>query len=183
MKNSGRTGFTLIELLIVVAIVSILATIAIPSLQTGYVRAKISRAHSDMKTLYQSLYSYYLDTRHFPPEDAPYQIFRIPSHLTSPIAYMQQLPHDPFASIDVKNPDYFPEVWRRYVYQNFSQYFDVVVGCGIYTEDKDYARFGPWLLNSVGPDHVYSGGITFHVSNGMQSVGDLHCSYRYSITQ
>ncbi len=48
-------AFTLIELLIVVAIIAILAAIAVPNFLEAQMRAKISRAQADMRTLHTGL--------------------------------------------------------------------------------------------------------------------------------
>jgi general secretion pathway protein G len=47
----GQAGFTLIELLIVVAIIAILATIAIPLYANTQQRARIAKAQGDMRAI------------------------------------------------------------------------------------------------------------------------------------
>jgi prepilin-type N-terminal cleavage/methylation domain-containing protein len=59
-------GFTLIELLIVVAIIAILAAIAVPNFLEAQVRSKVSRAHSDMRSLATAIESYMVDNNKFP---------------------------------------------------------------------------------------------------------------------
>ncbi|MFH1742052.1 MAG: prepilin-type N-terminal cleavage/methylation domain-containing protein [bacterium] len=57
----GEKGFTLIELLIVVAIIGILAAIAVPNFMNARVRAKVSKAVSEEKTLAEACFMYALD--------------------------------------------------------------------------------------------------------------------------
>ncbi|MFH0792777.1 MAG: prepilin-type N-terminal cleavage/methylation domain-containing protein [bacterium] len=94
-----RSAFTLIELLIVVAIIAILAAIAVPNLLEAQIRAKTTRAKSEMRVIAGALEAYQVDNNRYPET---YVIPRwerfIP--LTTPIAYMTTIPLDPFCMVD-----------------------------------------------------------------------------------
>jgi len=60
-------GFTLIELLIVVAIIGILAAIAVPNFLNAQVRAKVARAESEIRSLKNSLESFFIDNNSYMP--------------------------------------------------------------------------------------------------------------------
>ncbi len=64
--RSKRKAFTLIELLIVVAIIAILATIAIPNVLEALVRARVSRVKADMRTIATALDAYFSDHNSYP---------------------------------------------------------------------------------------------------------------------
>lgn len=112
-----KKAFTLIELLIVVAIIAILAAIAVPNFLEAQVRSKVSRVHSDMRTLATALEAYYVDENNYPgisghdPEDGEAYRYFAPwvftakgsgtAHawlqgITTPIAYLSSFPDDPF---------------------------------------------------------------------------------------
>lgn len=57
-KNKNRGGFTLIEVLVVVLIIGILSSIALPQYQKSVVKARIAEAKILVNTLYYSLERY-----------------------------------------------------------------------------------------------------------------------------
>ena len=69
MRNPQR-GFTLIELMIVVAIIGILASVAIPAYQRYLVRAQISEGLNMTGPLQTAVAEYNMDTGAFPADNA-----------------------------------------------------------------------------------------------------------------
>ena len=110
----SRKGFTLIELLIVVAIIGILAAIAIPNFLEAQIRSKVARAKAEIRNLAVNIETYYIDHNSYPfpqvnviDDDSPcsgcdaadFQVGyagKVPTILTTPIAYTSSLPMDPF---------------------------------------------------------------------------------------
>ncbi len=147
-----RYGFTLIELLIVVAIISILSSIAVPNFLEAQTRAKVSRAKADMATLGTALEIYIVDHSVYPrrrhPEYergryAPLLTTRMDDMrvITTPVAYLTRLPVDVF-EMAVPPP------------LNLIDYFDceqtnVLAG---QVQGKKDAGVRYWMLLSVGPD-------------------------------
>jgi len=66
VKN--KKGFTLIELLVVVAIMGLLASLAIVSLNTARARARDARRVADVKQIQTALELYYMDNYKYPAE-------------------------------------------------------------------------------------------------------------------
>ncbi|NQU44909.1 prepilin-type N-terminal cleavage/methylation domain-containing protein, partial [bacterium] len=67
IQSKAHRAFTLIELLIVVAIIAILAGIAVPNFLEAQVRAKVSKAKSDLRTVATGLEAYHVDNNRYPP--------------------------------------------------------------------------------------------------------------------
>jgi type IV pilus assembly protein PilA len=63
------SGFTLIELMIVVAIIGILASIAIPAYQDYTIRAQVTESFSIVGEMKLSIKDYYKDRGTFPPDN------------------------------------------------------------------------------------------------------------------
>lgn len=66
LNVSDQKGFTLIELMIVVAIIGILSTIALPHFTKYRCRAQNSQAISDLRNLRLDLEGYHLETKTYP---------------------------------------------------------------------------------------------------------------------
>ena len=131
-----KAGFTLIELLIVVAIIGILAAIAVPNFLNAQTRAQIARIEADAKSTATALEQYRLDQNAYPVDATnrnPIGLYM----LTTPVAYMSQLPLDVFVP---------------------ASYFDDGSGEAIGpflemgTDTGAERQLGTWSLSSAGPD-------------------------------
>ncbi len=107
-------GFTLIELLISITVISILIGMGALSWNSGQVKSRDSRRKADLKTIAQSLDSYFLQNGEYPPKGAVGtvcgQIYNL-SYLGTTIssllvpAFLPKLPLDP--TYPSSTSDYF----------------------------------------------------------------------------
>ncbi len=70
MMTARRNGFTLIELMIVIAILGILSTLALPSFQDRVMRAQVEEALGLAQFARQGVAEYYAKTRSIPKDNA-----------------------------------------------------------------------------------------------------------------
>ena len=102
LNNRKSRGFTLIELLIVIAIILILIAIALPNFLEAQIRARVTRAKAEIRTLAISMEAYFLDWKYYPSFSFPNYTVQFDRRvrgltwLTSSIAYITSLPEDPF---------------------------------------------------------------------------------------
>lgn len=103
-------GFTLIELMIVVSIVGILATIAIPSYQSSLIKARETVLRQDLFTLRELLDHHRADKGKYPPS--------LDGLVTA--GYLRALPKDPFTNS--------PGSWQQIIEPTEGGIFDVYSG-------------------------------------------------------
>jgi len=160
-----QKGFTLIELLIVVAIIAILAAIAVPNFLEAQTRSKVSRVKADMRSTATAIESYYVDWNKYPEAFAAAagpgfsvdaasrtknpRIVRLRG-VTTPIAYITQVPQDVFSREETTVPG------RT----------NADVRCLLYADRATYARFVP---NALDPT-ASTTGATYRVLWGEQYI-------------
>lgn len=138
-----RGGFTLIELLIVIAIILILIAIALPNFLEAQIRARVTKAKGEMRSLGIAMESYYLDWNFYPTEherDTLNRLQRGFSWLTSPNAYITSLPLDPFAEFGAD-----AQIGRAVTYES---------GGFEYNDPRCFPCMATWAIFSNGPDVV-----------------------------
>ncbi|MBV9073521.1 MAG: prepilin-type N-terminal cleavage/methylation domain-containing protein [Acidobacteria bacterium] len=86
LGRSSRKGFTLIELMIVISIILILVSIAVPMYQASVIRAKEAVLRQDLKTMRDQIDNYTMDK-----EKAPQSLQDLVDG-----GYLRSIPKDPF---------------------------------------------------------------------------------------
>ena len=176
-------AFTLIELLIVVAIIGILAAIAVPNFLNARLRATITRVQSDMLAFEKAYEMYRLDKNSFPPHISAHPRWQN-KYVTTPIAYLNSIPQDPFQmGMGKSEGDYM-------MYSHGEFHVDPCPGGRLIQNPALYARVQNcrviWSVGeflSVTASYFISPGpsmkiesddsMLFEISNGLDSPGDI----------
>lgn len=183
-----KQAFTLIELLIVIAIISILATIALNNFLESQTRAKVSACKNDMRVLVTGLEAYATDWHRYPSSHgvgiyydpnqlvSPISVRLIP--LTTPVAYISRIPGDPFPA---------KEGWGApspHLYDTF----DYLEAAALPHRGSGLTSGAFYRLSSAGPDlyQAFGGrtvsisdydcnekGVDYDPTNGTRSPGDI----------
>jgi general secretion pathway protein G len=103
-------GFTLIELMIVVSIVGILATIAVPSYQSSVIKARETVLRQDLFAMRELLDHHRADKGKYPPS--------LDGLVTA--GYLRAIPKDPFTNS--------PSSWQQIIEPTEGGIFDVYSG-------------------------------------------------------
>jgi prepilin-type N-terminal cleavage/methylation domain-containing protein len=74
MDRKGTKGFSMMELVVVLAVIAILATLITPIITSYVDKAKINKAHNDVRNLVVALNQFSSDTKTFPIFTAPAQV-------------------------------------------------------------------------------------------------------------
>lgn len=211
MRHSD--GFTLIELLIVIAIILILIAIALPNFLEAQIRAKVTKSEAEIRSLGIAIESFRIDHRtllvDFWDEGDIVAIQRLQrwnfcspnnfddavrnqrcilGNLTTPAAYIQEIPDDPlFGTVHNTSQRLVEALAGTYFYGDNDEEIagDDHNFQGLQSPRAEFLglrpmRSGDWVLMGVGPDSTAEEtedarrrGIPYAPTNGTRSRGDI----------
>lgn len=183
---TGR-GFTLIELLIVIAIILILIAIALPNFLEAQVRAKVTNANAELRTLETAITSYFTQRGRLMADGWEMQIMgfdpsdgyptggegsnAIYKQLTSPVPYVNPIPVDEFQvadrAADSAGAGAGSRDQRLVHYRFYSTGWKCAAAGGTLSGKKcvnptlfnpEVEFLGNWIFMSPGPDSSHSYG-------------------------
>lgn len=199
LRPRETRGFTLIELLIVIAIILILIAIALPNFLEAQIRARVTKAKGEIRTLGIAMESYRLDWKIYPGRSLPYYqkvgLTRDQvgfTWLTTPIAYITSLPDDPFArtididtgeelahgpfSYNLMGVDNFPDEFLTHPHGGGLLVQYTIVSAGPDQPNVEEGQHGCYACprNGLGTLGAYCGAVySYSPTNGTKSKGDI----------
>ncbi len=173
-------GFTLIELLIVIAIILILISIALPNFMESRVRALVTKIKAEHKSLYTALESYRQTYPKYPPtyheriflwkQNPNVETITVRwglSVLTTPIAFIKPLPYASFTTIGSRGGgDYNTKPDSGSAYEK---------GFFIGLTELGWRKSAEYNLRDTGPDQIFNNDRPrqYSPTNGTLSTGDI----------
>lgn len=130
MERSSETGFTLLELIIVIAVVGILATIAMPALKQVPIRANEAVLKTNLHTIRDVIDQHYGDKGKYPPS----------LEALVETGYLKKVPIDPITKSS--------ETWEL-VYEDDAAETDI--GRELHVETEDGSEPGVVDVHSGSP--------------------------------
>lgn len=182
LSKDKTKAFTLIELLIVIAIILILIAIALPNFLEAQIRARVTKAKGEIRSLGIAMESYALDFTVYPSESEHDMFQRGRTEaglawLTSPIAYISSIPEDPFGKASASQTDaalYFYEMGGVEAGPTYPKCFACLKTWTIFTKGPDGNESD---INSDQPHWGVPGNDlsvdSYNPTNGTSSEGDI----------
>jgi general secretion pathway protein G len=90
-RSLSTRGFTLLELMIVLAVIGVLISIAVPNLQTSITRAREAVLREDLFQMRDALDQFYADNGKYPP-----RLEDLVGESEKSKSYLRSIPKDPF---------------------------------------------------------------------------------------
>jgi len=90
-RSLSSRGFTILELMIVLAIIGVLISIAVPNLQTSITRAREAVLREDLFQMRDALDQFYADNGKYPA-----QLADLVGESDKSKSYLRSIPRDPF---------------------------------------------------------------------------------------
>ncbi len=180
-QMSAVPAFTLIELLIVIAIILLLISIALPNFLNAKARALVTKIHAEHKSLYTALESYRLTFHDYPatyherinlwkeaPNTENCTVRWGLRPLTTPVAFIKPLPNASFATLGSRG-------WGAY---NAKPNSGSAYEKGVLTGRKElgWRPTSVYDLRDTGPDQIFNNEIIikqYSPTNGTLSAGDI----------
>lgn len=166
-------GFTLLELLVVVSLLLILSSVAMINLSEAQTRARVGRVHADSRTIASALEIYRSDNETYPiAAVGDYQLELPLIALTTPCAYLNACPVDPFGTAPY---DFAPEYYV--LGYNYLDALSTSVGLPGETYGHIWRELPQkkYMIHSCGPNRRWdvTPFQTYDASNGTLSNGDI----------
>jgi type II secretory pathway pseudopilin PulG len=166
--ENSSAGLTLVELLIIIAILFIFSFGHFGEFEEARVRKEVAKTKSDMRSLASALEAYRLDQGRYPvvTEENRSPLSARLRVLTTPVAYLTQLPPDIFQD---RKKTKLPEGGKE-TYYYFQETTTTLDG----NDTTPHSYVTTWYLVSAGPDRVQEcGAVIYDATNGTKSRGNI----------